>query len=108
MVAQMSFAEFAGTIAKDSQPPAGLSEALIALWHDARGEWSVAHTHAQNASGPDGAWVHAYLHRKEGDRANAGYWYVRAGRSRPADDVTLAQEWEAIARELLGDRAGKK
>jgi hypothetical protein len=101
----MSFVEFAASIAQGSQPPAGVKEALVALWHDARGDWVVAHTRAQEAGGADGAWVHAYLHRKEGDLENAAYWYVRAGRSRPAEDVTLPQEWEAIARELLGDPA---
>jgi len=100
----MSFAEFAASVVRESGPPSGLNAALNALWHDARGDWSRAHTHAQEADGPNGAWVHAYLHRKKGDLDNAAYWYARAGRSRPADDVTLPAEWELIARELLGDR----
>jgi hypothetical protein len=57
---------------------------------------------AQEDEGKDGYWVHAYLHRKEGDAENASYWYAKAGRSRPTDDVTLRDEWEQIARELLG------
>jgi hypothetical protein len=97
----MSFAEFAATVARDPQPPAAMSAALQALWQDARGDWARAHTLAQEDLTADGAWVHAYLHRKEGDLANATYWYARAGRSRPADDVTLPIEWEQIARELL-------
>jgi hypothetical protein len=101
----MSFAEFAASVARDAAPPAELDPALRALWHDARGDWSTAHAHAQEADGDRGAWVHAYLHRKEGDAENAFYWYARAGRSRPADDVTLKDEWEQIARELLGDQA---
>lgn len=104
-VEQMSFAEFAASVAQGSQPPAGLSAALQALWHDARGDWSAAHGIAQEDPGQNGSWVHAYLHRKEGDPGNAGYWYAKAGRSRPADDVTLRGEWEQISRELLGDRA---
>ncbi len=99
MDAQLSFAEFlkstAGTAA-----PAGLGPAMRALWHDARGEWDKAHALAQEAGGADGAWVHAYLHRKEGDETNAGYWYRRAGR--PAARGALNTEWEEIARTLLG------
>lgn len=101
----MSFVEFAASVARDPQPPAGLSAPLCALWHDAKGDWTRAHSLAQDDDGPDGSWVHAYLHRKEGDAANAGYWYVKARRSRPADDLTLRGEWEQIAREILGDRS---
>ncbi len=72
---------------------------LLALWHDARGEWQQAHAVAQEVETSDGAWVHAYLHRKEGDRFNSGYWYRRAGRA--AASGSLEEEWEAIARELL-------
>jgi hypothetical protein len=101
----MSFAEFAASVARDPQPPAGSGAALQALWQDARGDWTRAHTLAQEDHSADGSWVHAYLHRKEGDLENATYWYARAGRSRPEDDVTLPIEWERIARELLGDHA---
>jgi len=94
----MSFEEFQRTIGP-AAPPAGLSRPLLALWHDARGDWSRAHECAQQEPGRDGAWVHAYLHRKEGDAANAGYWYARSGR--PVAGIPLAGEWEAIARELL-------
>jgi hypothetical protein len=101
----MSFAEFAASVARDPEPPADIKGALRALWHDARGDWQVAHGLAQEEHNEEGAWVHAYLHRKEGDIDNAGYWYAKAGRSRPADDVTLRGEWERIARELLGEPA---
>ncbi len=103
----MSFAEFAESVKRESNPPAETRGALAALWHDARGDWGKAHELAQADRSREGAWVHAYLHRKEGDLGNAGYWYVHAGRSRPADDVTLLAEWEQIARELLGDAAAK-
>ncbi len=76
-----------------------LSPALQALWHDARGEWDRAHELAQEAVGPDGDWVHAYLHRKEGDEGNAGYWYNRAGKRKFTG--SLAAEWEQIATVLL-------
>lgn len=80
-------------------PPEGLNLALRALWHLARGEWDAAHACAQRQSGRDGAWVHAHLHRVEGDLANAGYWYRRA--ERPPADSPLDAEWEEIATVLL-------
>lgn len=98
----MSFAEFQESIARDAAPPAGAGGALQALWHDARGDWDAAHEAAQADPGRDGAWVHAYLHRKEGDAGNAGYWYARAGRRAPPAGTTLAAEWEQIARALGG------
>jgi hypothetical protein len=102
-MAQMSFAELHQSMARDVEPPSGLSPALQALWHDARGDWEAAHTSAQAEHGRDGSWVHAYLHRKEGDLGNAGYWYARAGRPVPAEGVRLEAEWEEIARALLGE-----
>jgi hypothetical protein len=75
---------------------------LTALWHDAKGDWNEAHRIAQDAGGADGAWVHAYLHRREGDAANAGYWYRRAGKPHATD--TLDQEWERIVTALLQTR----
>ncbi|HYB56640.1 MAG TPA: hypothetical protein VEK12_10750 [Alphaproteobacteria bacterium] len=80
-------------------PPPGLSGAAQGLWWDAKGDWQKAHASAQGDDGAAGAWVHAYLHRKEGDRANAGYWYRRAGKA--AATGSLAEEWQAIARALL-------
>ena len=84
---------------KQAQPPAGLSRALEALWHERRGNWDRAHQIAQDIAGPEGAWVHAYLHRREGDIGNAGYWYRRAGRR--AATGPLDDEWRAIVEDLL-------
>ena len=95
----MSFDEFRQAIRGAAEPPARLTLQLQALWHDARNDWPRAHACAQQAPGRDGAWVHAYLHRKEGDDSNAAYWYDRAGRSQPA--TALEAEWESMARELL-------
>ena len=81
-----------------ADPPA-VSAALRALWHDARGDWNAAHTVAQAIDGPTGARVHAYLHRKEGDLANAGYWYRHA--EQPVATDSLAAEWERLVAELL-------
>ncbi len=83
-----------------AEPPAGLDLPLQALWWDAKGDWKKAHECAQDDKTPTGARVHAYLHRVEGDLANAGYWYNRAGK--PPATGTTAAEWEALATELLG------
>jgi hypothetical protein len=101
----MSFTEFQQSVASASSPPAGASLALHALWHDARGDWERAHTCAQQDKGRDGSWVHAYLHRKEGDVGNAGYWYARAGRSAVAASVPFEMEWANLARELTENQA---
>ena len=81
----------------------GLSEPMRALWLDYQGDWDAAHQVAQDVEEADGAWLHAYLHRKEGDAMNARYWYRRAGRTMPT--VSCDEEREAIAEELLGRRA---
>ena len=81
-------------------PLPALAPPLVrALWHDATGDWEEAHRLAQDVQGEDGAWVHAYLHRKEGDQSNAGYWYRRAGK--PHATASLDAEWRAIASALL-------
>ncbi len=76
-----------------------LSPALQALWWAARDDWDRAHEAAQSDPGPDAAWVHAYLHRVEGDAENAQYWYGLA--HRPVSTAPLDQEWQAIAAALL-------
>jgi hypothetical protein len=80
-------------------PPPGLTPALVGLWWDARGDWLRAHESAQSDEGPEGSWVHAYLHRKEGDQGNAGYWYRRAGK--PLCRESLDAEWLSVVRGLL-------
>jgi hypothetical protein len=81
------------------QPPDDLGFALQALWWDAKGEWDKAHECAQARDDQAGMSVHAYLHRKEGDQSNAGYWYRRC--RKPPATSSLAEEWEALARGLL-------
>jgi hypothetical protein len=81
------------------RPPKGLSLLLQALWHEAKGDWSTAHQLAQDVNTPEGAWVHGYLHLKEGDRSNASYWYHHANQSMPA--TSLEEEWEKIVKQLL-------
>ncbi len=81
------------------EPPADLSLPLAALWQAAKGDWNAAHRLAQTDDSAAGAWVHAYLHRVEGDESNAGYWYRRAGKDHPKGP--LDEEWAAIAGALL-------
>jgi hypothetical protein len=94
----VTLAEFKRTTS-ETKVPSALSPGLRALWHDARGDWDTAHEVAQNIEGATGAWIHAYLHRKERDLANAGYWYRRAGKPECRD--SLDAEWEQIATALL-------
>jgi len=82
-----------------SAPPSGLRDVLRALWHAGRDEWTPAHEIAQSVDDAEGAWVHAHLHRKEGDLGNASYWYSRAGR--PRSRLSLEDEWEEIVTALL-------
>jgi hypothetical protein len=81
--------------------PADLSAPLRALWQDAAGYWDAAHRLVQDDDSADAAWVHAYLHRKEGDPGNAGYWYARAGRESATSP--LGVEWENLAQALLAE-----
>jgi len=96
----MTLAEFKRSLSR-SNPPAGLVAALTALWWAGKDRWEEAHRIVMDAEGGDCAWVHAYLHRVEGDLANARYWYRQAGR--PAASVSLPAEWEAIAAELIAN-----
>jgi hypothetical protein len=90
---------FIQTTISEQNCPSSLSKALQALWYDKKGDWQTAHEITQEAKDADSAWVHAYLHRKEGDFSNAQYWYRRSGK--PASQASLEQEWEEIAKELL-------
>ena len=83
-------------------PPAGASGPLTALWHLARGDWEKAHALVMDDGSRAAAWVHAHLHRVEGDEANADYWYGRAGK--PASRAPLDAEWDEIAAALLMTR----
>ena len=94
----MDLQSFRELIAKQ-QPPEGLSLALQALWWDAKGDREKAHERAQKRDDQQGMRVHAYLHRKEGDQSNAGYWYRRC-RIAPST-VDLDEEWEELAQSLL-------
>lgn len=94
----MKFEEFEASLSGDT-PPASVDVALQALWYDAKGNWQEAHRLAQEEENAAGSWVHAYLHRVEGDTANAAYWYRRA--NKPVCDAPLADEWRDLVNALL-------
>jgi hypothetical protein len=94
----MTFDEFVASLERPHTPEKLLGP-LHALWLDGKGHWDQAHGVVEKLDGRTAASVHAYLHRKEGDVSNAGYWYGQAGRKRPV--VPLGEEWEALTRELL-------
>jgi hypothetical protein len=93
----MTIDEFKKTLSQTSPPP--VRPVLLALWYDARGDWEKAHALAQDVDDPSGAWIHAYLHRKEGDIGNAGYWYRRA--NKPVATDSIDAEWARIVSALL-------
>jgi hypothetical protein len=98
----VSTASLKASLSEDA-PPSDLSQPLAALWWMAKGNWEKAHSVAQSTPTADGAWVHAHLHRVEGDLDNASYWYGRAGKT--ASAAPLETEWDQIASALLGKQA---
>jgi hypothetical protein len=94
----MNYEEFKASLGA-GKPPEKISAYLSALWFDARSDWQKAHEIAQDIDDPQGSWIHAYLHRKEGDTANAGYWYRKAGKQMPS--VPLDKEWEDMVKAFL-------
>jgi hypothetical protein len=95
----VNMAEFKASFS-GATPAPQLSVQLAALWWAAKGGWDAAHRLVQDDPSADAAWVHAYLHRVEGDLGNAGYWYRQAGK--PVAAGSLEAEWESIASVLLG------
>lgn len=94
----MKIVEFKESIT-DKEVPKGLSSEMKALWYDAKGDWDQAHEIAQDIPGKTGSHIHAYLHRKEGDLWNSGYWYRSAGK--PMPEVSLDEEWEDLVATYL-------
>jgi hypothetical protein len=84
---------------QQQEMPSSLSPELQSLWHDGVGDWNKAHDIAQDIDDKNGSWIHAYLHRKEGDEWNANYWYQKAGRQMPP--YSLEQEWEELVTHFL-------
>ena len=94
-------ADFKASLA-DAAPAPDFEPPLAALWWAAKGDWDAAHKLVQDQSSADAAWVHAYLHRVEGDLGNAGYWYRRA--DKPVATGSVETEWQQMVSALLGDR----
>jgi hypothetical protein len=94
----MTITDFTSSVS-DAAPAPGISPPLAALWWAAKGDWGRAHGIVQDEAGVDAAWVHAYLHRVEGDPGNAAYWYRRAGKR--VASGSLGAEWEQIASAFL-------
>jgi hypothetical protein len=97
----MMTADFKSSLS-DAVPAADVSPPLAALWWAAKGGWARAHEIVQDEEDVDAAWVHAYLHRVEGDLGNAGYWYRRAGK--PVASGPVEAEWEKMVSTLLQDK----
>ncbi len=95
----MNFEMFEASLT-EAHPPAELSPCLTALWHEKQGHWDQAHEIVQEINTATAAWIHAYLHRKEGDEGNARYWYRNANRTFPAGQ-SLDDEWESLVKALL-------
>ena len=95
----MTLSELTDSVATDETPNTLLSLPLQALWWDAKGDWHQAHDVCQSAGSQDGDWVHAYLHRKEGDLGNASYWYSRA--RQPVFRGSLEEEWKSLVQQFL-------
>ncbi len=93
----MNYTAFTESLKNDQVPR--LSTWLAALWHDAKGDWEKAHSLIQDLSDQNSSWIHAYLHRKEGDAFNAGYWYRKAGKNMP--EISLEKEWEMLVKAML-------
>jgi hypothetical protein len=94
----MNYDEFISSLSS-GEPPQKISPLLKALWYDGKDDWEGSHNIAQDIDDKNGSWVHAYLHRKEGDISNARYWYHRAGKNEPS--VSLKEEWKMLVNAFL-------
>ena len=94
----MNIEDFKQSLEADNMPP-DLSLPVQAMWFAGKNQWEQSHDIAQDLHTVTGSWIHAYLHRVEGDAGNAGYWYRKAGKTYPIE--SLAEEWETIVRTLL-------
>jgi hypothetical protein len=99
---KMNSTDLAQSVIDSKQPPVGVGSVGECLWYARAGKWDKAHDLCQDLPRKAGSWIHAWLHREEGDLGNAGYWYSLAGKEMPSKQVSLEDEWMAIADELLG------
>ena len=101
----MILARFKDSLGKGEDAPSDLSPPLQALWYAGKGNWHRAHEAAQDIHTSDGSWIHAHLHRQEGDLSNADYWYARCGKSRSGSSIET--EWEEIVQAMLAGESSK-
>jgi hypothetical protein len=94
----MTLQEFKNSL-NNASPAKELSDLLQAMWYDGKGDWEASHNIAQEIHSKEGSWIHAYLHRKEGDSGNAAYWYTKAGKKFPA--IGLKEEWDELSHYFL-------
>lgn len=97
----MTVTDFKASL-QSKDAPSGISPLLQSLWYDAKGDWENAHSIAQEIHTRKGSWIHAYLHRKEGDNGNASYWYHMADMTFP--QVSLEEEWEEMVAAFVEER----
>ena len=94
----MNYEAFISSLSR-TEPPAEVSAYLQAMWYDWKNDWESSHNIAQDIPDANGSWIHAYLHRKEGDFSNAAYWYLKAGK--PIPTVSLTEEWKLMVENFL-------
>jgi len=97
-ISKMTFTEFKSSLIGSSAPQ-GLPVELEALWYDGKGDWNKSHEVIQDVNSKNAAWIHAYLHRKEGDLGNAQYWYSRANKAMPK--MSIEEEWQTLVEYFL-------
>ncbi len=100
-MSHLSASEIASAAGEARLPATPLSPALHVMWLAAAGQWDQAHEDCQQLSRPWGEWIHAHLHRQEGDLDNAAYWYQRAGKKMPGSHVSVEEEWLHLTELLL-------
>ena len=100
----MTIEDFENSLSGDEPP--GVADVLQAMWYERKGDWDKAHSIVQQIPSSEASWVHAYLHRREGDLGNASYWYGRSGREAARGD--LDSEWRIICVSLLGLPASRR
>ncbi len=92
----MTLDDFLAMVNEAETPPATLSPELRALWFTKRDRWHDAHDVVNDLHTPMGSWIHAHLHRIEGDLGNAAFWYAKAGRDPVRNQEALAGEWQEL------------
>ncbi len=97
----MTIEELEQSAQNDDTPPRYLTDEMRSLWFARAGRWDEAHDLCTRIPDPDGDWIHAHLHREEGDLSNARYWYNRARRTEPGESVSLEAEWRILATHFL-------